>query len=496
MSAHAVVVELSGADLPGAKLPGPDLPEADLFSSHISTYQKSVIAAVSGGSDSLALLFMLHAYLQSRPNRPELPELIAVTVDHDLRAKSALEACAVGALCAAHGIRHHIARWDGEKPETGIPAAARTARYRLLVEAARAHGAHTIFTGHTQDDQIETFLMRKARSPQGGLLRGLAGMAEVTQLERDFRLVRPLLTTTRQTLRAQLEARGIDWIDDPTNVDINYERPRIRQQIAQDGDRAAILADIAQATQRRLMQNAGIVEALQARPRGIVVLAGDAIGIEQEMLSAMPTEQAMLLVSTLVAIMGGSRFLPSDKHQHRLQNCLLGKRSSDKRVGLGGCVIERQQGDDGYHTLWREQRNLADIHIAPQQAAFWDGRFRFFNAGDSVLRIRCADDVELKAFAKSQMIDLKGWHRAALRAAPVILRPTILDDEQIVAVPALCDGALSNGALDTRQIESTDMHVERHFALFDHVLSGHDFGLADVLRSCFSSSTGKTCKPV
>ncbi len=175
---------------------------------------KAVIAAVSGGSDSLGLLFLLRDYMAMLQNPPRL---IAVTVDHQLRAESKAEAENVGLLCRQYGIEHRILVWDEAKPTSGLAAAARTARYRLLVQAARDVGGAFIVTGHTQDDQIETFLMRKERSAHAEA-RGLAAMSSRSLLdglglEGSVELDRPLLFVSRQTLRDELRGRGsIGWM--------------------------------------------------------------------------------------------------------------------------------------------------------------------------------------------------------------------------------------------------------------------------------------------
>ncbi len=204
-----------------------------------------VVIALSGGSNSTALLMLAHALFS---DRGETDRLLAVTVDHGLRAESADEARRVGTMCSALGIAHDIRRWDGAKPATGLQAAAREARYRLLAEAATDAGSAIVLTGHTLDDQRETVAMRSARGPG----RGLSGIAPATLFARRTWFVRPLIARRRQELRDWLETAGRGWIEDPSNRDRRFERVRVRQdapeQAADDsGIRAAFAARQAEA---------------------------------------------------------------------------------------------------------------------------------------------------------------------------------------------------------------------------------------------------------
>src|SRR5207302_567850 len=97
-----------------------------------------VILAVSGGADSTALMALASRWRQARADGPEL---IAATVDHGLRPGSRAEAEAVGALARRFGVAHELLTWKGDKPATGIEAAAREARYRLLASLAQCRGA-------------------------------------------------------------------------------------------------------------------------------------------------------------------------------------------------------------------------------------------------------------------------------------------------------------------------------------------------------------------
>ncbi|MET3589840.1 tRNA(Ile)-lysidine synthase [Bartonella silvatica] len=136
----------------------------NLFKASDFVQCQRLILAVSGGGDSLALLFLLKDYLETL-SAP--PEMIAVTIDHQLRTESAREAESVAEICRAHHIKHVIVRWEGKKPRSHIASSARIARYNLLFQEAQKQGATLIMTGHTLNDQVETYQMRYQRFQKG-----------------------------------------------------------------------------------------------------------------------------------------------------------------------------------------------------------------------------------------------------------------------------------------------------------------------------------------
>lgn len=181
----------------------------------------ALVLAVSGGPDSMALLWLAARW---RKALKQGPDLLAVTVDHGLRKESAAEARLVKEQAASLGIPHRTMRWHGPKPKTGIPAAAREARYGLLAQAARRVGATHVLTAHTRDDQAETLLMRMSR---GSGIAGLAGMARET-VRNDRVIARPLLDLPKARLLATLTKADIAFANDPTNRDLKFARPRWR----------------------------------------------------------------------------------------------------------------------------------------------------------------------------------------------------------------------------------------------------------------------------
>jgi tRNA(Ile)-lysidine synthase len=187
---------------------------------------RGLLLAVSGGSDSTALL-VIAARWAKRLKRA--PKLIAVTIDHGLRPQSRHEATAVKRLARRLGVPHRTLRWRGRKPKTGLQEAARLARYALLAQAAMRAGYEHILTAHTLDDQAETVLLRLAR---GSGLTGLAGMAHASPLpineETGIFLVRPLLRIPKTRLVATLKAAGVGHSEDPTNRDPRFTRARLR----------------------------------------------------------------------------------------------------------------------------------------------------------------------------------------------------------------------------------------------------------------------------
>ena len=175
--------------------------------------------AVSGGPDSLALMLLAAGWAKANGKM-----LIVYTVDHGLRPEAPAECDMVAHEAEKLGLPCRKLAWTGTKPETGVQAAARLARYRLIGDAMRVDGTEILVTAHHIDDQAETVLMRMAH---GSGVGGLAGMALFGTVE-GVRLCRPLLAVERMHLRDVVREAGITAAADPSNTDEHYERVRWR----------------------------------------------------------------------------------------------------------------------------------------------------------------------------------------------------------------------------------------------------------------------------
>jgi tRNA(Ile)-lysidine synthase len=182
-----------------------------------------VVAAVSGGSDSVALAHILRELDAAR----ELRLAGLAHFNHQLRATAADDERCAAAVAAAVGVEMFVEREDvaarARREHRSTEDAARTARHAFF-ERARLHfDADAVALGHTRDDQAETVLLRLVR---GAGPRGLAAM-----YPRKGGIIRPLLSARRQDLREWLAALRITFVEDETNADVAIPRNRVRAEL-------------------------------------------------------------------------------------------------------------------------------------------------------------------------------------------------------------------------------------------------------------------------
>jgi tRNA(Ile)-lysidine synthase len=391
--------------------------------------------AVSGGSDSTALMVLLAEWLcrnADRSGRP-LDAFTVLTVDHGLRPESSAEAHAVARQARTLGFGHATLVWEGDKPGTGLQAAARAARYRLLADYARAHGIGLILTGHTEDDQAETLLMRLAR---GSGLDGLGAMAPSAPLQdgESLLLGRPLLDMPKARLQASLRQRGIGWIEDPSNASPVFERVRLRaasSALESLGLTSAMLSLSARRLRRaRSALDRWVSDVLEPAAGMVEVHPCGFFAFDRSRLGALPDEIIARVLTRAIAAAGGAgEPVPLAGVEAILAD--LPSTSSGAwtlaRARLAATpqrlLIEREPG----------RAALPVLSLAPGEAALWDGRFRVA-AGLSI-----DAPVEVRALGVDGVRGLRARMELAVGLPVASLRavPAFWHDDRLLAVPPL-----------------------------------------------------------
>ena len=326
-----------------------------------------VAVALSGGGDSLALTLLVDAWARDHGR-----DLLILTVDHSLRAESAAWSTRCGEIAARLGRPFHVLTWEGGKPITGLPAAARGARHRLLADAAREAGAPVILMGHTADDIAEARAMRAEGSTTPDPREWAP--SPVWPEGRGVFLLRPMLDQRRASLRAWLQSRGESWIDDPGNEDPRFARSRAR---------AAGPAPVIEAT-----QEAPVSELCRAADH-----VGGAITIPRRILRAAEADEVLRFVGMTCVCAGGGERRPATDRLRRVADAL---RSSDvafvatlagARVEAGEQAVEifREAGE--FH-----RRGSPPLTLPAGQEVVWDGRYAM-TAHTAGLSVRPAVDV-------------------------------------------------------------------------------------------------------
>lgn len=351
--------------------------------------------AVSGGGDSVALLLLAVDWARASGAR-----LAAATVDHGLRPEAGAEAAGVAALCARLGVPHETLRWKGWDGQGNLPDRARQARYDLLAGWAARTGLQAVLLGHTADDVAETLLMRLGR---GSGVDGLAAMAPARRVG-GVLFLRPLLSAARAELRDLLRARGVAWVEDPTNDDTGYDRVKARRALellAPLGLTVEGLGATAgwMALAREVLEDAAARLAREA----VRVEAGDLI-IARASFESAPLETQLRLLSGALRWVAGGTYRPRADSLTAVYAELL----SGRRQTLGGCLISPRR--DSLRVA-REPEAVAEL-VVPG-GALWD-RWAVLGPFEPGDQVRALGDLPVPRPA--------GVPRATLAASPAVWR--------------------------------------------------------------------------
>lgn len=365
---------------------------------------ETVAVAFSGGPDSLALLLLAAQWARKRRGT----RLVAFTVDHGLRAASAEEAKRAAHLAQDLNVPHRILKWKAAKPESGIQAAARDARYSLLLDACRDAGAGDLLVAHHLEDQAETFLLRLAR---GSGVDGLAAMPQTRPLgegEPAVRLVRPLLRISRARLLATVEKSGLEPIRDPSNENERFDRVKARKVLRLLAPLGLDAPRLARTAGHMARARAALEAETAALLRTHAVLSPFGhVDMDAEALALAPAEIGLRGLAAIMRVVCGSDYGPRMEALEAVHAAVR-----DGSLGRGRTLSGVKLGSQAGRLV--ATRELAAAERASEavlragEEMLWDGRFHV-----RLVRARRGSRFEVRALGRAGL--------SALQAAGVVL---------------------------------------------------------------------------
>lgn len=359
--------------------------------------------AVSGGGDSMAMLYLAH----DAGLRPHV-----ATVDHGLRAASADEARMVAQVCAGLGLPHVTLQWRGWDHRGNLQDGARRARRGLLADWARGQGLSAVALAHTRDDLAETFLMRLGR---GAGVDGLAAMRPQWQ-EQGVRFLRPLLDATRDDLRGFLRSIDAAWVDDPSNDMDRFARVRIRKAmklLAPLGIDPTRLAEVAaHMSQARIALESGVDALIRTHITGRAGI----LRISPQIFDAPADLQRRLLQRVTLWLH------PQDYGPRGAALVALGDRLRRGQAGqLAGCHFLR---NEGAIVAFREGKTL-QRHSADQ---VWD---RVWHVTDP------RKGTQIGPLGAEGLRQWSDWRDLGIPRAALLSQPSLWQGETLIDTPLL-----------------------------------------------------------
>lgn len=275
---------------------------------------ETVICAVSGGADSMALLWSMWMLREKLGIAVE-----AAHFNHHLRGEeSQRDEDFVRSFCEFHDIPLHVGGFPVKTGEKGLEAAARDARYGFLMALDGK-----IATAHTADDNAETVLMHLIR---GTGLRGLGGITPKTE-----RMIRPMLDVTRQEVEAYLKENWIDHVEDSSNLSDAFFRNRVRHSIVPllEAENPSILGNLSSMAQRLREEEATLHEMAEL--------------IDPTDVVALKKAPACLRRRALERLLVQSGFPePNASHIAQAESLVFAQRPSAFAVFPGGVILRRE----------------------------------------------------------------------------------------------------------------------------------------------------------
>lgn len=325
--------------------------------------------AVSGGSDSLALMLLVKHW-----NEKVKGEITVLTIDHHLRSESTSEADYVSSICQNIKLQHVTLHWIHKGITGNIQAQARKARYQLLTNYCQEHDILHLITGHHADDIVENFFIRLLRGA------GLAGLSSHNLFfVNNVRIIRPLFNITKQDLKKYLEQQNIKWINDPSNSSNKYLRTQVRDLLKSMLISFQHNFTVELLKKRIMLSQMHLTRALDSVNNEIIhyvvyavkiYSAGFAV-IDRKLFRQASPEARYAILSYLLMIVGANTKPPRFSSLQRISLHDIQEYNTYKT--LHGCIVEYSIE---YIIIYREFGRCYPRSQVVSNSVVWDYRFK------------------------------------------------------------------------------------------------------------------------
>jgi len=289
------------------------------------------VVAVSGGSDSLALVSIIKNLMQENKYK-----FFFAIVDHNLRKNSAAEALSVKRLLSKYDINLTILK-NKKKIDKNIQKNAREIRYNLLEKFCKKKKAKSLIVAHHQDDQVETFLMRLSR---GSGVEGLSSMNEIATLKQGTSLIRPLLDFKKNELISITKHTFNKFFKDPSNTNRKFLRTNIRELKKNLEKKGIDIEKIVRSIKNIASTKDAINFYVERSIKKYITFKGKLTILNLEKFRQEPKEIKFKIVNKIIKKTTNSYYPPRSK---KVLNLIDGfQRNRIKKLTLGGCIFERK----------------------------------------------------------------------------------------------------------------------------------------------------------
>lgn len=368
--------------------------------------------SVSGGGDSIALLYLTKEWACKNDKK-----IFVATVDHGLRKESLNEAQTVKDICRSLGIECTILNWTDWDKSGNLQDAARSARNRLIGNWANSLGLDAVATGHTADDQAETFLLRLAR---GSGVDGLSGMAS-SILKEGMLWFRPLLEFHRSELRDYLNINKITWFDDPSNQNMKFDRVKMRKAQSFLNNIGLTISCLNETAQRMSVARNALELVSKEKIENITEITKmGTVMLDLEEFKLLPVELQNRIYSHILKWISGSiyrpRFISLTESIKKLLNC--------KTHTISGCHVT---SNGRSAEICREVSKIIKSNSFSEK---FDGRWILESKSSK-------EELSIGPLGEAGLRQFPDWRELNMSRISILGSPAIWKDELLIAAPML-----------------------------------------------------------